>query len=226
MLLATDGRPSASAAAGLLTRLADPERIEVAILSAPDPRVETPDHYVQELLDATGHVLTEAGLSCRSIRRDEEPASAVEKEATGDTYGVVVLGAGNHTWGGEIVLGSVTSHVLRTVPVPILLVHRRPHRPGDPLRVLVGADGSPAASHAIDTLMRLTEPARVDISVRTVTRAPEMVIRGHASVGGGAAMATPEGEVDLAAARLERALERLRAEGFHPRGSIGLGWPA
>jgi nucleotide-binding universal stress UspA family protein len=223
VLLATDGRPSAWAGANLLAELADPSRVEVAILSTADPRIETPDHFVQDLLGETERILGVAGLSVHTLRRDDDPATAVEKEAAGDAFDLVVLGAGNHHWAGEIVLGSVTSQVLRNVTQPILVVHRCPrHRP---LRVLVGADGSPAAEHAIATLTRITDPDRVDVSVRTVTRVPEIVIRGHATVPAASELAATGHETE-ANAHLERALERLRDEGFHARGSIGRGWPA
>lgn len=226
ILFATDGRPSSVAAAALVERLLDPSRVEVAILSLPDPWTTTPDDYREDLLGVTEQTMTEVGFRARSILRDEDPATGVEKESAGGEYGMVVLGAGNHTWAGETVLGSVTSHVLREVPLPILVVHRPPDALHRRLRVLVGADGSPAAAHAIDTLARITTPDRVNILVRTVTRMPEIVLSGH---GGVCISNVPEAcsaDVNSASEHLDDALTRLRSEGFTPEGSIGTGWPA
>lgn len=229
ILFATDGRPSSVAAAALLERLADPSRVEVTILSLPDPRTTTPERYVEDLLEATEQAMTHVGLPSRSIFRDEDPATGIEKESAGGEYGMVALGAGNHIWDGETVLGGVTNHVLRQVPIPILVVHRHRSALQRRLRVLVGADGSPAAAHAMDTLARITDPDRVDIFLRAVTPMPEIVFSsGH----GGVCISCPQfpqasgADTSLTPEQLEDALARLRSEGFRPEGSLGTGWPA
>lgn len=228
VLFATDGRSPALAAGDLLRRLVDPSHVEIAVLSAHDPSFETTEGYFDTLLEEAEREMSEAGLASRSVWREGDPAVSIEKELAEDGYGLVILGAGNHSWLGHIAFGSVAIYVLHRARVPVVVVHRRPSHEHDRLRVLVGADGSPAATHAIDTLVSLTEPDRVDLWVRTVIRTHDIVLSAHS----GAYVRTSYTqkvleEVEAMASRhLEDALERLRVAGFSARGSIGSGWPA
>lgn len=227
ILFATDGRSPALAAGDLLRRLVDPTHVEIAVLSAHDPSTETTEGYFDTLLEEAERAMSEAGLTSRSVWREGDPAVCIEKELAGAAYGLVIVGAGNHSWLGHIAFGSVATCVLQRAPVPVVVVHRGPSRAGDRLKVLVGADGSPAATHAIDTLAWLTEPDHVDLRVRTVMRTHDIVL-SHS----GMYVPTPytqkvqEEEEAIASRHLEDALDRLRIAGFSARGSIGSGWPA
>lgn len=227
ILFATDGRSPALAAGDLLRRLVDPSHVEIAVLSAHDPSTETTEGYFDTLLEEAERAMSEAGLTSRSVWREGDPAVCIEKELAGDGYGLVIVGAGNHSWLGHIAFGSVATCVLHRAPVPVVVVHRGPSQAHDRLKVLVGADGSPAATHAIDTLASLTEPDCVDLRVRTVIRTHDIVL-SHS----GTYVPTPytqkvlEEEEAIASRHLEGALDRLRIAGFSARGSIGSGWPA
>lgn len=229
ILFATDGRPPAVAAGELLRRLVDPSKAEVTILHALEYGNEVvADSYATGVLGEAEQAFRSVGIESTAIRVDGDPAECIEKELSDEGYGLTVVGAGNHTWLGRLVFGSVSTHLLHVAPSPILLVHRAPPTDHDRLRVVIGADGSPASMRAIDTLVALTAPDRVEVSVRAVVRTPDLAFAAYP--GGVVPAAFVEealGSAKHAATDgLERALERLRAAGFAPHGSLGSRWPA
>lgn len=229
ILFATDGRPPSIAAGDLLVRLLDPAHVEVTILHAFEYGNEVvAKRYADEVFSAAEASFAGAGIPTHLVSGEGDPAVRIEKELANGGRDPVVLGAGNHTWLGRLVFGSVSTHVLHVAPTPVLVVHRAPRVEHDKLKVLIGADGSPAAMHAIDTLVGLTDPERVDIAVRTVIRTPDLAFSAHP---GGVVPTTHiedlmEREREAATMSLERSLERLRVVGFNPHGSLGNGWPA
>jgi nucleotide-binding universal stress UspA family protein len=229
ILFATDGRPPAIAAGELLMRLVDPSRVEVTILHALEYGNEVAgESYAEELLSVAETSFGGAGIPTHLVSVEGDPAVSIEKELAHGTQELTVMGAGNHTWLGRIVFGSVSTHVLHVAPTPVLLVHRAPHVDHDKLRVLIGADGSPAAMQAIDTMIALTDPDRVDVAVRTVIQTPNFAFSAHP--GAYPPTAYVEEVTDqarkTAAMNLERSLERLRVAGFTAHAGLGTGWPA
>ena len=157
-----------------------------------------------------------------------DPAGSIVKELAQGSHHLTVVGAGNHTWLSRLVLGSVSTHVLHEAPVPVLVVHRAPDPSHHRLHVLVGADGSPSAAHAIDTMASITEPGRVDIQVRTVVRTPELAFSAYpgAYVPPSFIEELVAKEKAIAIRHLNESLERVRSLGFTADGSVGTGWPA
>ena len=228
ILFATDGRPPATAALELLRRLADPTRVSVTILSAQDLVTGMPDRLLDMGVEEAEGAMRDAGIGVHTLRMKGDPAVCIEKTLADDDHGLVILGAGNHSWLGRLAFGSVSTHVLHVAHVPVLVVHRTPDPSHERLHVLVGADGSESAAHAMDALASITEPRRVDIDVRTVIQAPQLGFSAHP----GAYVPTKYLE-DLLAAEtatakrhLSETLDRLRAIGFDVHGSLGTGWPA
>jgi nucleotide-binding universal stress UspA family protein len=228
VLFATDGRPPALAAEELLRRLADPTRVEVTILSALEDVIEPSGRSsVADVLDAADERFRRTGIASTTIEATGDPTVAVERELLDEGFGLTVVGAGDRSWLGRLAFGSVSFHLLHVAPTPLLVVHRAPFREHDRLRVLVGADGSPAAMRAIDTLTSLTTPDLVELSVRSVVRLPDV---GFAAYPGASVPAAYLEEATGAARHAaeegrERSIERLRARGFAARGSLGSGWP-
>jgi nucleotide-binding universal stress UspA family protein len=227
ILFATDGRPPARAAADLLIRLVDPARVQVTVLHALEYGNEVvADEYARDVLADADASLGGAGIPTHLVSVDAGPAVAIDKEVAQGGQDLVVMGAGNHTWLGRLVFGSVSTHVLHGAPVPVLVVHTSPHVEHDRLKVLVGADGSPAAMGSIHTLLGMTDPDRIDVEVRTVLQTPTAAFEAYP----GAVVPARYVEQALEQAReatstnLERALQQLREAGFDPRGSIGEGW--
>jgi len=229
ILYATDGRPPAVAAGGLLTKLVDPGHVTVTILHVSEFGNDlVADSHAAEVLDRSEDVFRKEGIRTERLYVDGVPASCVAKELAQEDYHLTVLGAGNNTWLGRLVFGSTSTHVLHEAPVPVLVVHRPPDPSHKRLHVMVGADGSPSAAHATETLASITEPDRVDIQVRTVIRNPELAFSAYP----GAYVSTSlieellAEEKAIATRHLNEALERVRSLGFTADGSVGTGWPA
>jgi nucleotide-binding universal stress UspA family protein len=203
--------------------------VDVTILHALEYGNEAAaERYADDVFSVAEASFGGAGIPTHLVSVEGDPAVAVEKELTQGMHDLVVLGAGNHTWLGRLVFGSVSTHVLQVAATPVLLVHRAPHLEHDKLRVLVGADGSPAAMLAIDTLIALTDPDRVDLAVRTVIQTPNLAFTTHPAAYPPTAYIEEamEQAKETAATNLERSLERLRVAGFSPHGGLGTGWPA
>jgi nucleotide-binding universal stress UspA family protein len=229
ILFATDGQAPAQGAAKLLARLVEPDFTEVTVLHAPwDRDTSEGRQQTDRTLGEAEATLGGAGIRCHLLAVDDDPAAAIEKELAVGDEDLVVVGAGNHSWLGGLVVGSVSTHVLHHASVPVLIVHRAPARDVGLIRVLVGADGSPAATLAIDVLVQLADPDRVDIDVRTVVPVPQPMIAtamGAPIMSEGAAMLARDAG-HQARTHLGSAMERLRFAGFRCDGSICDGWPA
>lgn len=227
ILFATDGRAPAKAAGDLLARLADPTRVEVQVLHVEDPGAEGFAGGVEDIPAEAEKALLDAGVIAGSISRRGEPTACIDDELVTDRYGLVTVGAGNHSWMGRYVFGSVSNHVLHHARIPVLVVHRSlgAH---DRLRVLVGTDGSPAVERAIDTLMSIAPASRVDVDVHAVVATPEVVFADGAGtyVPSSSLEQALEEARTFASEHVEHALGRFHAEGFEAHGSIGDGWPA
>jgi nucleotide-binding universal stress UspA family protein len=229
VLFATDGRAPAAAAGELLRRLVAPSHVDVTVLHASEFGNElVAESSARRVFAAAEASLGGVGISTHMVFTEGDPAGSIVKELAQGTHHLTVIGAGNHTWLGRLVLGSVSTHVLHESPVPVLVVHRAPDPSHQRLRVLVGADGSPSVAHAIDTLASLTEPGRVEIHLRTVARIPELAASAYPGVSVPASVVEElvAGEEALANRHLDTSLERVRSLGFTADGSVGTGWPA
>lgn len=229
ILFATDGRPPARAAAELLVRLVDPSQVQVTALHAFDYGNEiVADSVAEKALAEAETMFGGAGIPTHLISVAGDPAVRIEKELAHGGQDLTVMGAGNHTWLGRLVFGSVSTHMLHASPTPVMVVHRAPDPDHAKIHVLVGADGSPAMMHAIETLVRLTDPERTEIQVRSVVQTPSLAFAPYP----GAVVPTTYVEAltqkakTLATEQLEETLERIRSAGFTPHGSLGGGWPA
>lgn len=78
----------------------------------------------RELLDAAGLAAAQAGVAVRTVLRETEVlrvAQAITAEAAGG-YDLIVLGTHGRRGWRRLMLGSDAETVLRTAPVPVLLV--------------------------------------------------------------------------------------------------------
>ena len=226
VLLATDGYAPATAACRLLARLADPTKVEVRVVGVHDGAVETVDRYFDDWVIEAQQAMVEAGVAASSTWRHGEPVAAILRELAERPYGLVAVGAGNHSWLGRFVFGSVSNELLHRSPVPVLVVHQAAPG-GDRLKVVVGADGSSGVNRAIGTLTSLADPDRVDVLVRSVVRIPTYAFAAFPGTGVPTGMTEDvEQARTIAAQSRDEAVERLRAAGFPASGSVGEGWPA
>lgn len=159
-----DDLPAATAPAGTITVPLDPAHpptaalpvaialarqtgLAVEIVAAPAVGLPTAPY-----LAAARRRVVEAGVvAVRAVELMGHPAAAiVAHAATGRTR---LLCLSTHAWGvvGKGALGSVSDRIVRSSPVPVVLVGPAVVHPGQPIRrVLAGVDGSTLSRQAVD----------------------------------------------------------------------------
>jgi len=164
VLFATDGRPAAAAAAELLRRLLDPERVAVTVLHADEygNRVVA-DRYAESVLDEAVESMRGAGITATPLRMHTDVLTSIDEAREREGSDLTVVGAGNHTWLGGVVFGSVSTHLVHHAAAPVLVVHRAPNAAHERVHVLVGVDGSPSVAAATSLLTDVTHPTRIDM---------------------------------------------------------------
>lgn len=226
ILYATDGRPPAIAAGTLIGRLAAPEQAKITILHAAEygnPVVAA--RYGNRVVEDAEVSMAEAGLSAEVVMSQDGPIASIERELAAGDYGLTVVGAGNHPWFDRLVFGSVSSFLLHEAGTPVLVVHRAPDPEHEQIRVLVGTDGSAQAAEAIDTLMAVSAPSRVElhvISVAEPTIFPMWVHPGGVDLDP-LGRQLRERRLVEAEEHVDIALRRLRDGGFSAEGQIAHG---
>jgi nucleotide-binding universal stress UspA family protein len=168
VMLAFDGSAGAEAARDLVAHLPWPRGTAITVIAALERRADmfgAPDFAVapqnadeaeemlladlQEMLhSATAPLrMPDRIIDTRVVRG--RPASALLDEARAMQPDLIVIGNRGHGPFATILLGSVSTEVVDHAPCPVLVArHPAVHR------LIVGADGSETAQHAIDVLSR------------------------------------------------------------------------
>ena len=180
VLFATDGRPAATAAAELLRRLLVPERVTVTVLHADEyGNRAVADRYAESVLDEAVAAMRAAGINANPVRVHMDVMAGIEQVRAEGEHELTVVGAGNHSWLGGVVFGSVSTHVLHHAAAPALVVHRAPNAAHERLHVLVGVDGSPSVAAATSLLTSITDPARIDMHLCSVVVPAVVSVASH-----------------------------------------------
>jgi nucleotide-binding universal stress UspA family protein len=142
VLIATDGSDPATRAATRACQLVRaPDRITLLTVLTEMPgddagglegSVYTPEEQErlwQEALAEAGEELTRAAVAVAApgaqiLRRIEygDAAGAITKVAADDAVDLIVVGSHGHTGLARVFLGSVSEHVVRHAPCPVLVV--------------------------------------------------------------------------------------------------------
>lgn len=135
-----------------------------------------------------------------------------------DTGGfeLAVLGAGNQSRLGRILMGSFSTKVLHSSPASVLITHNVSDLE-TPVRVLLGADGSEPANRAVEQMLAFMDPSSCEIEVVSVAEHLMPVIAFPApGVAHATSAPTPEIErawldaaADVAAAAARRSSRAL-----------------
>lgn len=230
VLYATDGRPPAASAAALLGRIAAPGRLRVTAVYV--------DNYGNQLvadaaagraLDSAVADLSNGGFEVERLRVSGSTlhvGDAIIEELRAGDYGLVVMGAGNHTWLARLILGGVSTAVIHETPSPALVVHEAPPSAHDRVRVVAGIDGSEAAERALEALLDITLPELTEVLLLGL-------VDVQPPLAGMLPFEPPASEryvEDLVKAEWERAeshldasLDRLEAAGFPRTGTLRQG---
>ena len=230
-LYATDGREPAVWAGRLLVRLAEPRLAEVTALHVDEygnPVVA--DRFAEAALGSAVESLSRAGLKAGRKRVRGNVKQAIEEELATGTYDLAAMGIGNEGWLGRLILGGVSTSVLHQSSIPTLVVARAPAETHDRIKVVVGADGSPAAAQGMDALLGLTAPDRCEVFVRSVVDVLIPPAVGWPQVEVASAAAEFEElaatATEAAERHLQEAIGRFDAEGFATMGDVVRGSPA
>lgn len=170
---------------------------------------------MQQALDAHAAAVAATGVRATTalLEGDADVAHAIVEHARRRNAGAIVLATRARTGIARALLGSVADRVMRTSPVPVVLVppgeHPDPHHVPDPrtrrpiLHVLVPVDASPHALAIVDRLLTLPLPRGATVTLLQVV-AP-----------GGAPDHAPDAAraaIDAVARRLDEAGMRARVE--------------
>ena len=224
ILYATDGREPAVAAGELLARLADPLHAEVTALHVDEygnPVVA--DRFAEAALGSAVESFTRVGLKAGRKRVRGNVKQAIEAELATGTYDLIVMGVGNEGWLGRLILGGVSTSVLHHSSTPTLVVARAPVETHGRITVVVGADGSPAVSRAMDALLGLTAPDRCEVFVRSVVDVPLLPAVGWPDVAAASAKETEKLAADATEAaeqHLRQAIGRFDAASYATGGDV------
>jgi len=179
ILLATDGSTYAECAADLLGRLPLTDEVRVTVVSVVENAAF--EEAARELLVRTEERLRPLGWPVESLLRSGEPAEEIIAAAAGAD--LVVLGARGLGCCARLLLGSVSTKVATYSPASVL-VARPADKSTEPLRSVIGFDGSESAWVAVRTLSALPLGDRMEVTlagVMTVTRFYGMDLAERAS---------------------------------------------
>ena len=188
VLLATDGNLPAAQAQHLLERIGDRDELDITVMVVPVTvlgaveYVPVPAEWEKEqvlhahkLAKRTVAELDGAGFRADSCVRRGAPATEILRVIQKEEVDLTVMGAGHSSWLGNLILGSVSTHVLHASPSSVLVVHTLLQRPADRARVLLGTDGSESSIGAARLVTEVADPARCSVSVVSVApRAPTL----------------------------------------------------
>jgi nucleotide-binding universal stress UspA family protein len=203
LIVPVDGSSEAETALPVAEALATEAGAEVVLLRAPvgDDGPET-EAYLARLTGARG---SGGSPRVRWLVWYDEPARAIAS-AVADLQGdLVVMTTHGRRGLRRLLLGSVAEEVIRTAPVPVLLVRGAWPRPGwRPSRVLLPLDGTDRAEAILQVLTWLPvgPTAAVDLLRVVESAGPEDPLGVGPVAGSGPAEA--EAYLSDVAARLER----------------------
>jgi nucleotide-binding universal stress UspA family protein len=238
VLYGTDGGRPAAQALSLLERAVTPDKTQVTVVTVVGPGVAPTDSLHDEMPDV-GSPATILRLAQERLEGDGfevdgkvlqgRPGAAILEEIDEEGFELTVVGAGNRSRLGRLLLGSVSTKVLHASPTSVLVVHRISDRAG-PSRVLFGTDGSADANVALTQITDLLDPTSCQIKVLAVAEhLMPKVSFPIPRLAYATAAPTPEQEKEWIAAALEPAeqgAEKLRAAGFRAEAEAVLGAPA
>ena len=233
ILFATDGGEPAMAALLLLERIAAPERAQITAVTVGTPPSSPSDEGTatsEEILGSAVEKLRGAGFTTDQRLLDGRPADAILEEISEGEYELTVLGAGNRSRLGRLLMGSVSTKILHASPSSVMIVQQVADLDNRPVRVLLGTDGSKHAEMAVGLLIGFADPSSSEIDVVTVAEHLMPVVSfpvprvAHATSG-----PTPELEqewLEVAKQVANSATTKLEAAGFKSAARARLGAPA
>jgi nucleotide-binding universal stress UspA family protein/YHS domain-containing protein len=212
VLVPYDGGELSEQAAIMALELLAQHRLEVLLLRV----ISNPRQAVEagEALESMAGALSRSPATVTPMLATGRPAEEIVRHA--DQHGADLIAMATHGRSDleRMLLGSVTDRVIRSSPVPVLVLHpptmsigRISPPTGRKLRVLMPLDGSDFAEDAASMAVSLLRPDLVEVELVSV-------------------VATPQTERPLARAFLETAAAALAKQGTSVTTTILEGEPA
>lgn len=161
VLYAIDGSERSSQAGDLLVKLADPDRVEITVVSIPPsvPGDARDNENLRErlaeatsgLVDREAERLGSHGFEVARQTSHGRPGEEIVELVRREWYDLTVMGAGNSSLPNNTFLGSTTTYVLHSTPSSVLIARGGPSS-ARPAPVLMATDGSPNADLAAEAL--------------------------------------------------------------------------
>ncbi len=172
----------------------------------------------EALLKREARVLHEAGVDVRPRLLLGPPGRAICEAAEDEDVSLVVIGRRGQSDIQDLLFGSVSSYVVHHSERPVLVVKRIGRFPtgpaaDQPVRCLVGADGSEATDRCLDALVELADGS--DAFHVTLLHAVNPAQPGLEHLPGEARYEALRSLHEEAEALLSTAAERLRKAGLH-----------
>lgn len=230
VLYATDGGAPALNALTLWIRGAAPDRAQVTAVTVVGRSAAEEDRSsAAQIVQSAVTQLQEAGFAADKRLVKGQPGPAILNEIEEGGFDLAVLGAGNRSRLGRLLLGSVSMTVFHGSPTSVMIVHRI-SEVSSPIRVLFATDGSKYADMALEQLIAFLNPSSCQINVLSVA---EHLMAQPAfpvpRVGYATGAPTPELEREWIAAAKEVATDaahKLEGAGFRTEVQAVLGAPA
>ena len=178
VLVPYDGAELSEQAAVMAIELLAQHHVDLELLHvAPD---EAHAAKTRASLEAAVARLGRSPVAVTPVSRIGRPAQEIVQYA--DQHGVDLIAMSTHGRSDfmRMLVGSVTDRVIRTSPVPVLVLHppamsldRISPPTGRKLRVLVPLDGSALANEAASMAVSLLDPKSIEVSLVCVVGTPE-----------------------------------------------------
>ena len=151
VLYATNGMEVAEKAGSLIRRLGNRESIDLLVLCVENVEFLVPaEPFVlgtepksrkqpAEVLLEAEEAFRDAGFQLATRMETGAPATEILKIIQRERHEITVVGAGQQSWLGRILLGSTATSLLHSSPTSVLVVHEAPAENRD-LQILVGVD--------------------------------------------------------------------------------------
>jgi nucleotide-binding universal stress UspA family protein len=147
ILLATDLSPASEGATRQAIELARDLGATLLIVSVIDPEARVAAGAHLERMDqrraaresAAQQVVLrgrQAGVAVSFMVWEGEPGPSIVEAAISEQVDMVVVGSHGRGQVGRLFIGSVSEHVVRNAPCPVLVVRARPQAPAGPLQVV------------------------------------------------------------------------------------------
>ena len=235
VLFATDGQPPARRAQKLLESMGRRDGTEVKVITVAfddDPRPEDWSRSgikeAEQVSELAAAELRGAGFDAVAIRQAGSPADEILRAIDDYDIDLTVLGSGHRSWLGNLILGSVSTHVLHSSPSGVLIVNEWLQE-ARKVRVLVGVDGSDHAMHATELLASFADPERCDVTIIGVAPYAQPALVVHPALAPAYEPWDAGHQEDLikrAGMRVARARRVLDDAGFKTSALTNVGSPA